>query len=90
MKASEKRTVLEAMRKGKADVAEGTYALLEEDVQFSNLGFMVIDERHKFGVLQRATLENKGRWPDALMMTATPFPRALVLTEDGEQDQLNQ
>jgi ATP-dependent DNA helicase RecG len=86
MKASEKRTVLEAMRKGKADVAVGTHALLEEDVQFSNLGFMVIDERHKFGVLQRATLENKGRWPDALMMTATPFPRALVLTEYGDTD----
>ncbi len=86
MKAGEKRTVLEALRKGGADVAVGTHALLEKKVQFSNLGFMVIDERHKFGVLQRAGLEEKGRWPDALMMTATPFPRALVLTEYGDTD----
>lgn len=86
MKASEKRAVLEAVRKGEADVAVGTHALLEKEVQFSNLGFLVIDERHKFGVLQRAELENKGRWPDALMMTATPFPRALVLTEYGDTD----
>jgi ATP-dependent DNA helicase RecG len=86
MKAQEKMAVLEAMRKGEADVAVGTHALLEDAVQFSNLGLMVIDERHKFGVLQRAALENKGRWPDALMMTATPFPRALVLTEYGDTD----
>ena len=86
MKVSEKRAVLEALRKGDADVAVGTHALLEKEVRFSNLGFMVIDERHKFGVLQRAALENKGRWPDALMMTATPFPRALVLTEYGDTD----
>ncbi len=86
MKASDKRAALEALRKGEADVAVGTHALLEKEVEFSNLGFMVIDERHKFGVLQRSALEKKGRWPDALMMTATPFPRALVLTEYGDTD----
>ncbi|HTC22077.1 MAG TPA: helicase-related protein, partial [bacterium] len=68
------------------DVAIGTHALLEENVVFKNLGFMVIDERHKFGVMQRAALEGKGKWPDCLMMTATPFPRALVLTEYGDTD----
>lgn len=86
MKAKPKREVLEALGSGRADVAVGTHALLEEGVKFKNLGFVVIDERHKFGVLQRAALEEKGKWPDCLMMTATPFPRALVLTEYGDTD----
>ncbi len=86
MKARAKRDALEAMEAGKVDVAVGTHALLEENIKFKNLGFLVIDERHKFGVMQRAALESKGNWPDCLMMTATPFPRALVLTEYGDTD----
>lgn len=86
MKAKAKRAALEALETGKVDVAVGTHALLEEFVRFKNLGLLVIDERHKFGVMQRAALESKGRWPDCLMMTATPFPRALVLTEYGDTD----
>lgn len=86
MKAKAKREALETLELGKVDVAVGTHALLEENVRFKNLGFLVIDERHKFGVMQRAALEGKGKWPDCLMMTATPFPRALVLTEYGDTD----
>ena len=86
MKAKAKREALESIELGRVDVAVGTHALLEEGVRFKNLGFLVIDERHKFGVMQRAALEEKGRWPDCLMMTATPFPRALVLTEYGDTD----
>ena len=86
MKAKPKREALEALRSGEVNLVIGTHALLENDVQFKNLGFLVIDERHKFGVLQRAALEEKGKWPDCLMMTATPFPRALVLTEYGDTD----
>jgi ATP-dependent DNA helicase RecG len=86
MKAKAKREALERIKSGQVDVVVGTHALLEEKIDFKNLGFLVIDERHKFGVLQRAALESKGKWPDCLMMTATPFPRALVLTEYGDTD----
>ena len=86
MKAKTKRGVLESLENGNTDLVIGTHALLEEDVKFKNLGFLVIDERHKFGVMQRSALEEKGKWPDCLMMTATPFPRALVLTEYGDTD----
>jgi ATP-dependent DNA helicase RecG len=86
MKAKAKREALSAFEEGKVDVVVGTHALLVDKVRFKNLGFMVIDERHKFGVMQRAALETKGKWPDCLMMTATPFPRALVLTEYGDTD----
>ncbi len=86
MKSKAKRDALEALEAGQVDVAVGTHALLEEKVKFRDLGFLVIDERHKFGVMQRAALESKGKWPDCLMMTATPFPRALVLTEYGDTD----
>ncbi len=86
MKAKAKREVLESLESGEVDLAVGTHALLEKGVKFKNLGFVVIDERHKFGVMQRAALEAKGKWLDCLMMTATPFPRALVLTEYGDTD----
>lgn len=86
MKTKPKREVLESLENGTTDLIIGTHALLEDGVKFKNLGFLVIDERHKFGVMQRAALEDKGKWPDCLMMTATPFPRALVLTEYGDTD----
>ena len=66
------------------DLVVGTHALLERDVKIPRLGLAVIDERHKFGVRQRAALERKGRHPDILMMTATPLPRAVILTQYGD------
>ena len=84
--AKARREALAAIAEGKVSLVIGTHALLQEDVAFKNLGFIVIDERHKFGVFQRLALEAKGIFPDALMMTATPFPRALVLTLYGDTD----
>ena len=85
-KAAEKRKTLQELATGQVDVVVGTHALLEDPVKFNRLGLVVLDERHKFGVLQRAALEKKGHHPDVLSMTATPFPRALVLTEYGDTD----
>lgn len=68
------------------DVVIGTHALLSESTQFNNLGFVVIDEQHKFGVEQRATLRQKGKQPHVLTMTATPIPRTLALTLYGNLD----
>ncbi len=86
MGAKERREAIKDISEGKVEFVVGTHALLQEDVVFKKLGFIVIDERHKFGVFQRLALESKGVFPDALMMTATPFPRALVLTLYGDTD----
>lgn len=74
-----KEEILEKLKKGDIDVLIGTHALLEEDVIFKNLGFVVTDEQHRFGVKQRATIASKGNNPDTLVMTATPIPRTLAL-----------
>lgn len=76
----------DALREGKVDVAVGTHALLEEGVDFARLGLVVVDEQHKFGVMQRATLRRKGFHPDILVMTATPIPRTLSMTLYGDLD----
>jgi len=76
--------ILQDIRLGKADVVVGTHALFQETVEFKQLGFLVIDEQHKFGVLQRARLREKGVNPDVLVMTATPIPRTLSLTIYGD------
>jgi ATP-dependent DNA helicase RecG len=81
------REAREALRSGRARLAVGTHALLEEDVAFENLGLVVVDEQHRFGVLQRARLMQKGRRPDVLVMTATPIPRTLALAFYGDLDQ---
>ncbi|HCA81152.1 MAG TPA: DNA helicase RecG [Bacteroidetes bacterium] len=78
--------VLEDLRSGRAQIVVGTHALLEENVRFAHLGFVVIDEQHRFGVMQRATLREKGLNPDVLVMTATPIPRTLALTVYGDLD----
>lgn len=79
--------VLEDIRQGTANIIIGTHALIQEHVQFANLGFVVIDEQHRFGVAQRALLREKGRQnPDVLVMTATPIPRTLSLTVYGDLD----
>jgi ATP-dependent DNA helicase RecG len=78
--------ILEDIRNGRANLVVGTHALIEENVKFTKLGFVVIDEQHRFGVLQRATLRGKGMNPDVLVMTATPIPRTLSLTVYGDLD----
>lgn len=76
----------QALRQGAADIAIGTHALIEEGVAFANLALVVVDEQHKFGVMQRARLRRKGFSPDVLVMTATPIPRTLALTLYGDLD----
>jgi ATP-dependent DNA helicase RecG len=76
--------VLEDIRQGSAHIAVGTHALVEEKVEFMNLGLVIVDEQHRFGVMQRATLRLKGINPDVLIMTATPIPRTLAMTLYGD------
>ena len=78
--------ILEDIRSGRANIVLGTHALIEENVEFSNLGFVIIDEQHRFGVVQRAALRKKGTSPDILVMTATPIPRTLSMTLYGDLD----
>jgi len=74
------------IKEGNIDLIIGTHALLQEGLSFKNLGFVVIDEQHKFGVGQRALLPKKGKNPDVLIMTATPIPRTLAITLYGDLD----
>jgi ATP-dependent DNA helicase RecG len=82
----EKDVYSEAIKSGEAQIVVGTHALIEEGVGFKNLGFVVIDEQHRFGVIQRAKLRSKGNSPDVLVMTATPIPRTLAMTVYGDLD----
>ncbi|HET8734121.1 MAG TPA: helicase-related protein, partial [Anaeromyxobacteraceae bacterium] len=86
-RGKEQAEAREGVRSGRASIAVGTHALLEEGVDFQKLGLVVVDEQHRFGVLQRATLMAKGRRPDVLVMTATPIPRTLALAFHGDLDQ---
>ncbi|MDP8233938.1 MAG: ATP-dependent DNA helicase RecG [Candidatus Saelkia tenebricola] len=81
-----KQEIKEGLSKGEISVVVGTHALLQEDVEFRNLGLVVIDEQHKFGVKQREVLKQKGKIADYLIMTATPIPRTLALTLFGDMD----
>lgn len=86
-KAKERRTALEGIASGEVQILIGTHALIEDKVQFRNLGFVVIDEQHRFGVEQRARLWTKNaRPPHMLVMTATPIPRTLAMTLYGDLD----
>ena len=86
-RARERRAATEGIASGEVDILIGTHALLEDKVQFSNLGFVVIDEQHRFGVEQRARLWTKNaRPPHILVMTATPIPRTLAMTLYGDLD----
>ncbi|NQT88613.1 ATP-dependent DNA helicase RecG [bacterium] len=84
--AAERRSNLEAIRAGQVDLVIGTHALIQKDVDFERLGLVVVDEQHRFGVMQRAALSWKGQRPDVLVMTATPIPRTLALTVFGDLD----
>jgi ATP-dependent DNA helicase RecG len=86
MKASEKRTVRESIATGEVKLLIGTHAVIQDGVEFERLGFVVIDEQHRFGVLQRGQLMEKGSNPDVLVMTATPIPRSLAMTVYGDLD----
>ena len=81
---SERDEALAAIADGSAHVVVGTHALIQEGVDFHQLGLVIIDEQHRFGVMQRATLRDKGTTPDVLVMTATPIPRTLALTIYGD------
>ena len=85
-KASDKVEIKERMGRGEINLIVGTHALLEEDVAFSKLGLVVVDEQHRFGVLQRFELMRKAINPHVLVMTATPIPRTLALTLYGDLD----
>ncbi len=85
-RAAARRTVAYAAKAGDPAIFVGTHALLEEAVEFSNLGLVVVDEQHRFGVKQRAQLKAKGGYPDVLVMTATPIPRTLAMTLYGDLD----
>jgi len=85
-KTALRRDLREEIRSGAAQLIVGTHALFEKGVEFAKLGIVVIDEQHRFGVMQRASLRRKGVNPDVLVMTATPIPRTLSLTLYGDLD----
>ncbi len=82
----EKKQIKKLLAEGLIQVIIGTHALIEEDVEFHRLGLVIIDEQHRFGVMQRLRLMEKGATPDVLVMTATPIPRTLALTIYGDLD----
>ncbi|MCE5263520.1 MAG: ATP-dependent DNA helicase RecG [Deltaproteobacteria bacterium] len=86
LKPSVREKILRGIAGGKINLIVGTHALIQEGVSFQNLGLVVIDEQHRFGVVQRAQLRGKGQFPDVLVMTATPIPRTLAMTVYGDLD----
>ena len=86
VKGKPRRELLAAVASGALGCVVGTHALVQEGVRFKRLGLVVVDEQHRFGVAQRATLRGKGESPDVLVMTATPIPRTLALTLYGDLD----
>jgi len=92
LKAAEKRKIKQALAEGEIDIAIGTHALIQSNVVFANLGLVITDEQHRFGVRQRLSLNSKGkgmgkdRHPHVLVMTATPIPRSLAMVLYGDMD----
>lgn len=85
-KQKERQQIIEQLQQGEIDIVVGTHSLIQEGVDFSNLGLVITDEQHRFGVNQRKGLREKGFQPDVLFMTATPIPRTLAITTYGEMD----
>ncbi|MDR1315674.1 MAG: ATP-dependent DNA helicase RecG [Spirochaetales bacterium] len=81
-----RKPALQALKAGDIDIVIGTHALFSDDVEFRDLGFVVIDEQHRFGVIQRNRLFAKGLYPDILVMSATPIPQTLALSAFGDMD----
>ncbi|MFA7290239.1 MAG: ATP-dependent DNA helicase RecG [Melioribacteraceae bacterium] len=84
--SKKRKAILESITSGETNIVIGTHALIEANVEFQNLGLIVIDEQHRFGVMQRGTLIKKGTIPNVLIMTATPIPRTLTMTIYGDLD----
>lgn len=82
----EKERVYQAIQSGEADIVVGTHALFQKKVVYHNLGFVITDEQHRFGVMQRKALKNKGQQVDFLIMSATPIPRTLAISMYGDMD----
>lgn len=86
LKSADKREALELIESGEADIVVGTHSLIQQAIAFKDLGLIVIDEQHKFGVEQRAFLKSKTKNPDIMVMTATPIPRTMAMTLYGDMD----
>lgn len=86
LKSQEKERILSELKLGKIQLCIGTHALIQSEVEFAKLGLVIIDEQHRFGVIQRKLLKEKGEEPHFLIMTATPIPRTLALTVYGDLD----
>src|SRR6056297_3397368 len=86
IKGSKRKEIADKIKNSKTDLIIGTHALFQKDIDYSNIGLIVIDEQHRFGVEQRYQLKQKGDNPDLLVMTATPIPRSLALTVYGDLD----
>jgi len=86
LKASDKKRIKAGLSSGETSLVVGTHAIIQEGVEFSSLGLAIIDEQHRFGVLQRAELMERGLEPDVLVMSATPIPRSLAMTVYGDLD----
>ncbi len=84
--ARERKDILAGLQMGTVDAVVGTHALIQDDVYFKQLGLVITDEQHRFGVRQRQKLRQKGKSPDVLFMTATPIPRTLAITAFGDLD----
>ncbi|MBR3049564.1 MAG: ATP-dependent DNA helicase RecG [Bacilli bacterium] len=82
----EKTRIYEGLKNGEINIVVGTHALIQDEVEYNNLGLVITDEQHRFGVHQRANLQNKGKRPDVLYMSATPIPRTYALTIFGDMD----
>ncbi len=86
MKKKEKEETIRQIAEHEADIIIGTHSLIQDTVKWKKLGLIIVDEQHKFGVMQRAKLQKKGRAPDVLVMSATPIPRTLAITVYGDLD----
>ncbi|PFP30750.1 ATP-dependent DNA helicase RecG [Bacillus sp. AFS073361] len=86
IKGKRRKEILSELSEGNVDILIGTHALIQDEVTFKRLGFVITDEQHRFGVEQRRVLREKGENPDVLFMTATPIPRTLAITVFGEMD----